>query len=292
MEELIRAGEKSWYLDGPTKVGFYEREPGSVYLIDTGANKDAGKKMRKVLEGKGWTPKGILLTHSHADHIGGGAYLQAQYGCKAFSDGIEAVACRATYLESTYLFGGFPYSALRHRFLKAEPVAVSPFTDPDFPAEVQILPLPGHNFDMVGFLLPDGTAFIGDALNSAEGLEKYKIPFLFDLAACFETLEGLKTLDAALFVPAHAPVCTDLAALCDLNRDRYLLNCDMIVNELAEPLSTAELIRRLFTRFEIRFSAEQEVLIGFTARSYLSYLKDQDRVGTLLGNNEVLWVKK
>jgi len=42
MYELIQAGERTWYFEAPTKVGAYVEADGSVILIDSGNDKDAG----------------------------------------------------------------------------------------------------------------------------------------------------------------------------------------------------------------------------------------------------------
>ena len=42
MYELIRAGERSYYIDCPAKIGLFEVE-GGVCLVDSGNDKDAGR---------------------------------------------------------------------------------------------------------------------------------------------------------------------------------------------------------------------------------------------------------
>ena len=78
MYELIQAGERSYYVNVPVKIGLYRVSDDEVYLIDSGGDKDAGRKLRQILDKKGWTLKAILNTHSNADHIGGNQYLQKQ----------------------------------------------------------------------------------------------------------------------------------------------------------------------------------------------------------------------
>ncbi len=71
MYELNQVGEKSYYINCPAKIGIYLAGNTDVYLIDSGNDKEAGKKVRKILDEKGWNLLGILNTHSNADHIGG-----------------------------------------------------------------------------------------------------------------------------------------------------------------------------------------------------------------------------
>lgn len=43
MYELIRAGERSYYIDCPAKIGLFEVE-GGVCLVDSGNDKDAAAR--------------------------------------------------------------------------------------------------------------------------------------------------------------------------------------------------------------------------------------------------------
>ncbi|NCC68563.1 MAG: MBL fold metallo-hydrolase, partial [Clostridia bacterium] len=179
MYELIKVGESSYYIDCPAKIGVYKADDKSVYLIDSGNDKDTGRKVRQILENNGWTLAAILNTHSNADHIGGNRYLQTQTGCKIFANGIEADFTRHPILEPSFLYGGYPCKDLRHKFLLAQESDARDFNDPDFPKEIGVIPLPGHFFDMVGFRTPDDTVFLADCISSRDTLEKYGIPFLY-----------------------------------------------------------------------------------------------------------------
>ena len=69
MYELIQVSNNSYYVNCPAKIGLYRCEDNGVYLIDSGNDKEAGRKVRQILDKNGWTLRAILVTHSNADHI-------------------------------------------------------------------------------------------------------------------------------------------------------------------------------------------------------------------------------
>lgn len=183
MYELIQVGEKNFYIQSPAKIGIHLDEDNQVYLIDSGNDKDAGRKIRQILDKQGWKLKAILNTHSNADHIGGNKYLQKQTGCKIYAPGIDCAFTRHPLLEPSFLYGGFPPKDLRHKFLMAQESDAEYLAPETLPAGMRILPLPGHFFDMVGFVTDDGIAYLADCLSSRETLEKYQIGVVYDVGA-------------------------------------------------------------------------------------------------------------
>lgn len=289
MFEFREITEKSGYIDCPAKIGVYRADGDGVYLIDSGGDKDAGRKVRKLLDEKGWRLRGILNTHSNADHIGGNRYLQQQTGCKVFSGGIEAAFIAAPILEPSFLYGGYPFRELRHKFLLAEGSEVSDFSDPDFPSEIEILPLPGHFFNMVGFRTPDGVVYLADCLSSRETIDKYRIGFIYDVAAYLDTLERVKSMEARLFVPSHAAAAEEIAPLAQYNIDTVHGIAERILSACREPIAFEELLKRLFDDLSLKMTFEQYVLVGSTVRSYLAWLKDEERITAELSANRMLW---
>ena len=289
MYELIRAGDRTFYIDCPAKIGIYKLTENEVCLIDSGGDKDAGRRIRKILDENGWKLRAILNTHSNADHIGGNKYLQDNTGCKIFSGDIEGAFTEHPLLEPSFLYGGYPCRDLRHKFLMAQPSKVCPFSDADFPKEIEVISLKGHFFDMVGFRTPDDIVFLADCLSSRQTLDKYKITFIYDVAEYLNTLESIKSMKASLFIPSHAAATDDIYELAQYNINTVNEIARLITDICTKPATFEEVLQKLFEHYCLKMTCEQYVLVGNTVRSYLAWLKDSGRLDFYFENNKMLW---
>lgn len=289
MYELIQVSEQCYYLQSPAKIGLVRLNDADVCLIDSGSDKDAGRKVRQLLDANGWRLTAIYNTHSNADHIGGNQYLQRQTGCRIYAPGIECCFTRHPVLEPAFLYGGFPPKDLRHKFLMAQESDARPLTPEVLPQGFGLLPLPGHFFDMAGFRTPDDVVYLADCLSSRETLDKYRIGFVYDVAAYLQTLETVKAMSARCFVPAHAPACEDIAPLAQYNIDTVHEVAGAILDLCREPLCFEVLLQKLFARCGLAMNFEQYALVGSTVRSYLSWLKDTGRLSARFEDGLLLW---
>ncbi len=278
MYELVQLSEHDYYIESPAKIGLVRLSDTDVCLIDSGNDKDAGRKVRQILDANGWTLRAIYNTHSNADHIGGNKYLQAQTGCAVYAPGIECCFTRHPVLEPAFLYGGYPPKALRHKFLMAQESDAQPLTPDCLPEGFELVDLPGHFFDMVGFRTPDDTLFLADCLSSQATLDKYQIGFLYDVGAYLDTLEKVKAMTARTFVPAHAAVTDQIAPLAQYNIDKVKEIAARIEALCQTPMTFEQLLARLFADYGLTMTFEQYALVGSTVRSYLSYLLDAGRI--------------
>ena len=291
MYELIQVAENSFYMDCPAKVGFFKVADNEVVIFDSGSDKDAGKKVKKILDAQGWKLRAIYNTHSHADHIGGNQYLQNQTGCKIYARGVERSFTAYPVLEPTALYGSFACKDLQNKFLMAKESAVEELTADALPEGLELISLPGHSYDMVGFRTSDDAVFLADCLSSAETLEKYGIGYLYDVGAYIETLEKVKEMKAKVFVPSHAPQTEDIVPLAQLNIDKTKEIAEKIAELLSSAKTFEELLTDVFEAYGLTMNLTQNVLIGSTLKSYLSYLKDAGRIVFTFENNRMLWQK-
>ena len=292
MYELHQITATAYYIQSPAKIGLVKLDGNDVCLIDSGNDKEVGRKVRQILDANGWRLRAIYNTHSNADHIGGNKYLQTQTGCDIFAPGIERDFTVHPVLEPSFLYGGFPPQSLRHKFLMAQESEADELTPESMPENLSMLPLPGHFFDMVGFKSADGAVFLADCLSSQETLDKYQITFVYDVAAYLNTLEMVRTLDGKIFVPAHAAATEEIAPLAQRNIDKVHEIAERILEICISPIPFETILQRLFDSFALTMNIEQYVLVGSTVRSYLSWLNDSGRAEYRFENSQMLWRAK
>jgi len=289
MYELIQAAGNSFYIESPAKIGLIRLTETDVCLIDSGSDKDAGRKVRQILDRNGWKLRAIYNTHSNADHIGGNLYLQNQTGCSIYAPGIECAMTRHTILEPAFLYGGNPPKELLNKFLMAQPSKAQYLTDETLPDGMQMIELPGHFFDMVGFRTADDVIYLADCLSSEETMNKYQIGFIYDVGAYLDTLERVKNMQAKLFVPAHAAATENIAPLAQKNIDKVHEIAAQIEKICRESMSFEQILQRIFTGYQLKMDFGQHALVGSTVRSYLTWMKECGRLRAEFENNLLLW---
>ena len=275
--ELIHARGSTYYFECQSRVGLYAFGQRAA-VFDTGNGKPAAKRVLSALEELGLSLAAILNTHSHADHIGGNAHLQAVTGAPVYAPPVECGFVNHPQLEGALIYSAAPPKPLRGRFFLSDPSRALPLTDAVLPEGVSVIPLYGHAADQVGYRTPDDVVFLGDALVSRETLDKYRISYIYDVGAYLDTLRRVKELHAALFVPAHAEATEDILPLADYNIAATMEIGDDILGLLATPHTAEGVLKALFDRYGLTLGFGQFALAGSTVRAYLAWLYDSGLV--------------
>lgn len=286
--ELIQVGEKTYYIKNPTNIGIYKVSDDEVFLIDSGNDKDAGKKILKIVDEQGWTVKGIITTHSNADHIGGNKLIQDRTGCPVYAAGIEKCMTEFPILEPAYLYGGYPFKDLRNKFLMAKESVVTAI-DNNLPEGLEHFSLKGHFFDMIGIKTDDDVYFLADSLFSEETITKYHLFVVYDVQEYLNTLDYLSSLKGKMFIPSHCEATEDISHLIELNRNKVQEISEKILSLCEEEITFEEILKSVFDEYGLMMNTNQYVLIGSTVRSYLAYLYDNGKVGFEFKENKMYW---
>lgn len=286
--ELIKVGEKTYYIKNATNIGVYKIDANNVYLIDTGNDKDAGKKILNIINEQGWTVKGIINTHSNADHIGGNKLIQERTNCQVLSHNLECSFVQYPILESSFLYGGYPFKDIRNKFLLAQASNVVELAN-NLPKGLEYFDLKGHFFNMVGIKTSDNVYFLADSLFSEETINKYHLFFIYDVKEFLSTLAYLSTLDGKLFIPSHCEATTDISSLINLNSQKVQEIITKIYNICSEEKTFENILKYMFDEYKLTMNANQYILVGSTIKSYLSYLKDENKLTFEFKDNQMFW---
>lgn len=289
MYDTVKLGDGTYYLESPSRMGIYTPDGKNAYAVDSGNSETSAKKLLAAVGSLGLELKAVFNTHSHADHDGGNALCQKRTGCKIYAPTIENYFVNAPTLEPVCLFGGFAPKKLLHSFFTAAPSICEPLSASVLPDGLEVIQLPGHYFEHVGYKTRDGVVFLGDSLVSESTIEKYGITFNYDIEASLSSLEKLKTLDGRLFVPSHAEPTADIKPLADKNIKAINDVIAFVTRSLAEPKCFDDFLRDAFVHFDIEMNDAQFALLGFTLRSYLIFCENRGIVSHFFADNRMMW---
>ena len=249
------------------------------------------KKILKILEEQNWTCQGIIVTHSHADHIGGAKIIQDRTGCVVLAHKIEKCFTEYPILEPSFLYGAYPLKELQNKFLMAKETKVLEIED-NLPNGLEMLTLKGHTFDMIGIKTSDNIYFLGDALLSEETITKYHLFYLCNVKEFLNTLNYLSTLNGRFYIPSHTEMTENLSCLILQNRQKVAEICQTIYAICQEQRTLEEILTKLFCYYDLTMNITQYVLIGSTLKAYLTYLYEEEKLSYIIKENKVLWYQK
>ena len=290
MYELIQAGERTYYISCPTNIGIYRINDSEVCVIDSGNDKDYGKRILKTLDANGWSLKMVINTHAHADHVGGNELLQKRTGCKIYAPPVDIALVRDTILNASLLYGGSPSRDMLGKFFYAKPTDAELLTPEVLPEGMEMELVPGHSLTGAALKTSDGVWFLGDSVIGENIIQKHRVQFLYNVGNALSSIEKLKELEGSLFIPSHAAACSDIRPLAELNEACIRENIEFI-KEACTGIGFEEILKKVMDANGLEMNVSQYMLIGSTVRSYLTYMKDSGLVDVKCEDNRLLWQK-
>ncbi|HBV98950.1 MAG: hypothetical protein JL50_19110 [Peptococcaceae bacterium BICA1-7] len=287
---LNKISDRVYYIDSAVNMGLVVNDRGEALLIDTGIDESTGKKVLKLILGAGFALKGIILTHSHADHCGGAPHLVKATGARVYATGLEKGVIESPLWEPLYLFSGaYPPSPLLNKFFMAPGVAVNHTVVPGVinagDISVEIVDLAGHSPGQIG-VAAGGVLFCADSVIAPEVVEKHGIPLNSHLARALDTFDLLEARKDSLFIPAHGSPVSDLGPVIKANRSRVLETLSTILQLLDKPLTAEEILAEACSQRGISITnIGQQCLMNLTVMAYLGYLLEEGRIAVSYESN-------
>lgn len=258
-----------WYLDEH-----------NILLFDSGMASTHQIPLLDCLSKHRLTPRGILTSHAHVDHSGNHAFLQKRFSAQIWMSTLDAALSHSPEALMLLYPNMGRNDLLQHASEMLTPCNHLIAPDMDYIVvegeTIQVLPLPGHTPGHIGFVLPDGVAYLGDLLLSQSALHHMQFPF----SLCWST--DIVSKQRALHLPyttsiiAHNEVCHDLPALVNYNLSfLYRTMCHLL--NLIQPMDTlVDVLHRLYANRSHKSHPSLWSVLEVTLRAYLSYLVDVD----------------
>ncbi len=295
---LVQLSERVHALLGGVNCAIVDLGGSRALLVDSGQDKEHGRKIRKALDGLGLQLSTILCTHSHADHYGGNAYLLRQFPqAQVWAPEVEAEIIRAPILEPIYLFhGAKPLPELTNKWLQAEasPVhrVVSEGEYELGDVSLRLIDVRGHAHRQLAVLVDD-VLLATDSLFGGATLEKYPFPFSQDVGGQLSSVEKLLGLveagEVRTALPGHGEPTEEVGELAELNR-QALLGAARAVESACQGGGTEDVLAAATQAMGAIMTDLARYHLNFTTiTAYLGWLRHEGRVTCSLEEGRLLW---
>ena len=285
MEMLHVLGNTYAAVGSTALLPIYKLNERDIVLIDTGYAKLDRAGLVNLLDGSGLVPKYVLCSHAHFDHTGNVRYLQERYGAKAILSLIEAgISVNPDSYRANYV--ALTYGKSRELFLEECFTADRVLRETDTSLELDgrtfgILPLPGHSAGHLGFVTPDGAAYVGDCLISQSEIDGAKLPTSMFIARDLESKAYLKTTDYPVYISAHKEVVRReaLEGLIDRNIGFIQSKQAELLEVLEDGMTFSEWIGAFCQRENVRTHNELKFsIVERNFSNFVSWLTDSGAV--------------
>lgn len=284
MFEIKHIKGNTYYYEAFTNVGVYKLNDTEAVLIDSCDHKRMAKGLGKQLKAMGLEVKLIINTHSHFDHICGNSYFYGEYGCKILSTKKEQSFIAYPSLESEFYYSGINTDKQRNPFFMNEPSETEIISEDNIPDGFEIIPLPGHGFEMVGVRTPDNVLFLADAILSKPTWDEYKLPFFYNVNDSLSTMEKVKEIKADYYLPSHTGLSENINELADYNIEK-LREKKELVYSLCEGKGFDALFKAVMESEKLRIRTDKYPSYAVMVRNLLQALVEDERICGILEDN-------
>lgn len=260
---------------------FYKLNQREIILLDSGFASTDRQALTDTLRAYDFSVRGILCSHAHMDHAGNIGHLCSIYDCRVAAHQYEAaIAAPDSDLRQFGIHASSKHGV--EECFTTTVVILPEQTTLDFCGAVfGILHLPGHSPGHLGYVTPDGVAYLGDALMGFSQLESSKMPFTSRLADDLNSKRSLLNLRAEAYVAAHKAIVTDIRPLARANIACLETKVEEIFQILQGTPTALEWLTAYCRQKGWTFRTERSFsILSFGFNSAVDYLEETGRVAS------------
>lgn len=288
MFDIVETLGNTFYYSAFSNVGVYKLNKSEVLLIDSCDHKRMVRSLDGILEKNSLRVKTVINTHCHVDHITGNKYFYDKYGCEILAPAGECYYISKPDSEPEFYYCGIDTDKTRNPFFTTEPSVAKPIDGAVVPVGFEIIPLPGHAFDMIGVRTPDDVVFLADAVLSKKTWDEYKLPFFHSVNKSLQTLKDVQNIKAKLFVPSHDNPLEDICELAEYNI-KSLMHKKELVFSLCGGKGFDELFTETVNALGLRLHTSKYPMYAVMVRNLLQSLVEDDAICGALENNRYVY---
>ena len=216
---------------GYSRLPVYKLDDKNIIMIDSGLPRE-WEGIERCLEKEKLFVKAVLSSHYHPDHIGNHLKLRRKFGAKLYLSPFAAAAKADPMNMLGSMAGITTYRQVKNHF--GEVFAPDVFIDWNAPsievegAVFQILQLPGHCAEHMGFITADNVGYVADTVLSKNIIEHLRSTFTTCVELDLQSKEKLTQLQCDKYIVAHNAVCDSIRELALQNRDHMLGRLELL----------------------------------------------------------------
>lgn len=281
---------------GYARIPVYKLNETQTILIDSGIPAD-GPGIVQCLQEAGLSVKAVLTSHKHPDHVGNHLLLRRSFGCKLYMSRYTASACAEPMNQVESYLGMASYRSIAKMMVEEFiPDAIIDWRADDVTVEgvrFEILHLPGHCAEQMGFVTPDNVAYLADTVLSEHIVTRLRTSYCTCVELDLQSKEAVSRLNYDRYILAHNEVCDSVAQLAILNRDILLSKAQLLASLATEYVTLEELVRRLMIHTGNDLSSVRKVRgTHHNVHVLLDYLVDTEVLTVRAQDGKLEYIKK
>lgn len=267
---------------GYMRLPLYRLNETEAILIDSGLPRE-WKGILELLQKENLRITSVISSHVHPDHVGNHAALRQAFGTKIYSSLFAA----AVYASPLNLLSSIAHSGTYRGLSKGSrsyflPDVIFNWTDNAITVDgvtFEILQIAGHCAEQMGFVTPDGVAYLGDLVLSEQLIDSLSIPYCTCIEPNLEALERIAQTHYDRYILAHNGVYDEIRSLALRNRDNMLEKVEQVATLVDGPVTKDELVVRFIGAAGKDLDSPRRVHgIHYNITALVTYLMDAGRL--------------